>query len=87
MQHSHLWLLFKDSDLVAGFGKAPCSSQATYASSNNCNVQGLAARACPAPGGIEPSDSSWCCLEASMRVGCSLHCCQTTSATNAACHQ
>ena len=72
-QQSHLGLLLKDGDPVASFGKAPCGSKASYASSNNCNVQGLAAGACPAPGGIEPSDSSWCWLEASMREACSLH--------------
>ena len=71
MQQSHLGLLLKDGDPVAGFGKAPCGRQASYTSSNNCNVQGLAAGACPAPGGIEPFD--WCCLKACMRVSCSLH--------------
>ena len=70
MQQSHLGLLLKDGDPVAGFGKAPCGGQASYASSNNCNVQCLAAGACPAPCGNEPFDS---CLEASMRMACSLH--------------
>lgn len=58
MQQNHLGLLLKNSDPVASFGKASCGCQASNASSNNCNLQGLAAGPCLAPGGIEPSDSS-----------------------------